>query len=321
MRAILGAAVLLCCGAAAAAEHVPDYPSRPIRVIVPFAPGGGADLNARIIGPRLTEKFGQPVVTDNRPAAAGVVGNDLAAKAAPDGHTLLIATSTLASAPAIYKKLPYDALRDFAPISLTFSSPLVVVVHPSVPAKTMKELIDYARANPGKINYGSSGSGGPPHIAGEMLKSMAKIQMTQVPYKGIGPVLTALLGNEVQLTFSNTFSARPHIQAGRMRALAVTSAKRSESAPELPTVIESGLPGYQAGLWFGVMAPAGTSKAIVDKLHQEIVAIMRSPEVSKTIVTQGGDLIASAPAEFATIMREETVRLGKVMREAGVKPE
>ncbi len=306
---------------AMAAEGTPQYPWKPIRIVVPFAPGGGADLNARLLGPRLSEKFGQPVVADNRPAAGGVVGNDIAAKSTPDGHTLLIATPTLASAPAIHKKLPYDVLRDFAPVTLTFNSPLVVVVHPSVPAKTMKELIAYARANPNKLNYGSSGTGGPPHIAGEMLKTMAKLDITQVSYKGIGPALTALLGNEVQLTFSNTFVVQQHIKAGRMRALAITSLQRSQAAPELPTVVEAGLPGYEAGIWFGVMAPAGTPKSVIARLHQEIVTILRLPEVSQNIVTQGGDVVASTPEEFAKLLRNDIERLGKVIRDAGIKPE
>lgn len=321
MQTLVMVAAIFLNGAVVAAERAPAYPTKPIRVIVPFGPGGGADLTARLIGPRLTEKFGQPVVTDNRPAASGILGNELLAKAAPDGHTLGIATSTLSSAPAIYKKLPYDALRDFAPITQAFYSALVVVVHPSLPINTIKELIDHARANPGKLNYGTSGQGGPPHIAGEMLKSMAKIQMTPIAYKGIGPVLTALLGNEVQLTFSNTFSARPHIQAGRMRSLAVTSLKRLSSMTELPTVSESGLPGYEAGLWFGVIAPVATPKTIITKLNQEIVTIMRSPEVSKVIVTQDGEVVAGTPEAFAKVMRDETVSLGKIMRAAGIVPE
>jgi len=306
---------------ARAAERTPEYPWKTVRMVVPFAPGGGADLNARLLGPRLSERLGQPFVADNRPAAGGIVGNEIAAKSTPDGHTLLIATSTLASAPAIHKKLPYDVLRDFAPVALTVNSPLVVVVHPSVPAKTMAELIAYARANPNKLNYGITGTGGPPHIAGELLKSMTKIEIVPVLYKGIGPVLSALLGNEVQLTFSNTFVAQPHVKAGRMRALAVTSAQRSQAAPELPTVIEAGLPGYTTGIWFGVLAPAGTPKPVIARLNREIVAILRTPEISQTITAQGGDVVASTPEGFGKVLREETARLGKVIRDAGIKPE
>jgi tripartite-type tricarboxylate transporter receptor subunit TctC len=307
--------------AAPAAERTQEYPWKTVRMVVPFAPGGGADLNARLLGPRLSDRLGQPFVADNRPAAGGIVGNEIAAKSTPDGHTLLIATSTLASAPAIHKKLPYDVLRDFAPVALTVNSPLVVVVHPSVPVKSMQELIAHARANPNKLNYGITGMGGPPHIAGELLKSMTKIEIVPVLYKGIGPVLSALLGNEVQLTFSNTFVAQPHIKAGRMRALAVTSPERSQAAPDLPTVIESGLPGYTTGIWFGVLAPAGTPKPVIARLNREIVAILRTPEISQMIVAQGGDVVASTPEGFGKILRDETARLGKVIREAGIKPE
>jgi tripartite-type tricarboxylate transporter receptor subunit TctC len=314
-------AALTVCFTARAAERTQEYPWKTVRMVVPFAPGGGADLNARLLGPRLSDRLGQPFVADNRPAAGGIVGNEIAAKSTPDGHTLLIATSTLASAPAIHKKLPYDVLRDFAPVALTVNSPLVVVVHPSVPVKSMQELIAYARANPNKLNYGITGIGGPPHIAGELLKSMTKIEIVPVLYKGIGPVLSALLGNEVQLTFSNTFVAQPHIKAGRMRALAVTSPQRSQAALELPTVIEAGLPGYTTGIWFGVLAPAGTPKPVIARLNQEIVAILRTPEISQTIVAQGGDVVASTPEGFGKVLREETARLGKVIRDAGIKPE
>ena len=306
---------------ARAAERTPEYPWKAVRMVVPFAPGGGADLNARLLGPRLSDRLGQPFVADNRPAAGGIVGNEIAAKSTPDGHTLLIATSTLASAPAIHKKLPYDVLRDFAPVALTVNSPLVVVVHPSLPVKSMQDLIAYARANPNKLNYGITGMGGPPHIAGELLKSMTKIEIVPVLYKGIGPVLSALLGNEVQLTFSNTFVAQPHIKAGRMRALAVTSPQRSQAAPELPTVIEAGLPGYTTGIWFGVLAPAGTPTPVIARLNREIVAILRAPEISQTIVAQGGDVVASTPEGFGKVLRDETARLGKVIRDAGIKPE
>ncbi|HEY0335788.1 MAG TPA: tripartite tricarboxylate transporter substrate binding protein [Burkholderiales bacterium] len=306
---------------AVAAERVADFPWKPVRIVVPFAPGGGADLNARLIGPRLAEKFGQPVVTDNRPAANGIVGGDIVAKAAPDGHTVLLATSNFAANPAMYQKLPFDIVRDFSPITLTFNSPLVVVVHPSVPAKSIQELIAYARANPNKLNYGSSGAGGPPHLAGELLKAMAKVDIAHISYKGIGPVLTALLGNEVQLTFSNTFVVQQHMKAGRMRALAITSLQRSQAAPDLPTLAESGLSGYEAGIWYGVMAPAATPKAVVSRLNNEIVAILRLPDVSQSILAQGGEVVASTPEAFARILREDIVRLAKVIGEAGIKPE
>lgn len=318
--------LLIACGAllanlATAAERVQEYPWKSVRMIVPFAPGGGADLMGRIVGPRLTEKFGQAVVVDNRPAASGIVGAEIAAKSAPDGHTLFISTPSFTANVSLYKKLPYDIVKDFAPITIATNSPLVVVVHPSVPVKTMQELISYARANPNKLNYGSSGTGGPPHLAGEMLKSMAKIEIAQVAYKGIAPALTALIGNEVQLTFSNLFVAIGHVKAGRMRAIAVTSLKRSQANPEWPTVAESGLPGYEAGIWFGFMAPTGTPKPVINKLHKEITAILQQPDVRQNIQAQGGDVVASTPEEFANHLHAEIERLGKVIRDAGIKPE
>jgi tripartite-type tricarboxylate transporter receptor subunit TctC len=298
-------------GGAAAAERALQYPS--------FAPGGGADLMGRLVAPGLTERLGQPVVIDNRSASGGILGADIAAKSTPDGHTLLVATSNHAANPTMYKKLPYDIVKDFAPITLAVNSALVVVVHPSVPVKSVKELIAYARANPNKLNYGSSGAGGPPHIAGELLKSMAKIDMAHVPYKGIGPVLTAVLGNEVQLTFSNILVAQPHINAGRMRALAITSLERSQTIPEWPTVAESGLPGYEAGIWFGFLAPVATPKPIQARLHKEIASILQLPDVIKGIRAQGGDVVASTPEAFARILRNDIERLGKIMRAAGIE--
>lgn len=307
--------------AAHAAERTPEFPWKPVRLIIPFAPGGGADLTARMVGPRLSERLGQPVVYDNRPAAAGIIGAEIAAKASPDGHTVLIATASFAANPSIYKKLPYDILRDLTPISLAVSSPLVVIVHPAVPAKTMQELITYARANPSKLNYGSSGSGGPPHIAGEMLKSMAKIEMAHVTYKGIAPVLTALLGNEVQVSFANIFVSQPHVRAGRLRALGITSAQRSQAAPDWPTVAESGLPGYETTIWFGFMAPTGTPKPAITRLNSEIVRILKLPEVSQSVISQGGDVVASTPEEFGKRLRADIDKLAKVIRAAGIKPE
>jgi tripartite-type tricarboxylate transporter receptor subunit TctC len=304
--------------AAIGADRVAQYPTKPIRLILPFAPGGGADLTGRLVAPGLTERLGQPVVMDNRPASAGILGAELAARAAPDGYTLLISTSSFAANPSIYKKLPYDVVKDFAPITLAVNSPLVVVVHPSVPAKTMQELIAFARANPNKLNYGSSGSGGAPHIAGEMLKSMARIEMVHITYKGIGPVLTALLGNEVQLTFSNLFVAQPHITAGRMRALAITSAERSKAKPEWPTVAESGLPDYQTGLWFGFMAPAATPNPIIRRLHKELVSILTQPELVNNIRSQGGDVVAGTPEAFARTLRDDIARYEKIIRAAGI---
>jgi tripartite-type tricarboxylate transporter receptor subunit TctC len=300
---------------------VPGYPSKPIRILVPFAPGGGADLMARLVTVRMSDKLGQPMVVDNRPAASGIIATELAARAAPDGYTLLACTSNHAGYPWMYKKLPFDINKDFEYLTQATLSPLVVVVHPSVPAKSMQEFISYARSNPGKMNYGSSGAGGPPHIAGEMLKSMAKINLTHIVYKGVAPALTALLGNEVQMSFTNLFSGQPHIKGGRLRVLGITSTKRLQAAPDWPTIAESGVPGYEASIWYGFMLPANTPKPIVDVLHREITGILKLPDVSQTFVSQGGEVIASTPQEFRKAFANDVERLGKVIRDAGITAE
>ena len=304
-----------------AQSTVSGYPTKPIRILVPFAPGGGADLMARILTPRLMERLGQTVVVDNRPAASGIVATELTARAAPDGYTVLICTSNHAGYPGMYKKLPFDVRTDFEFVTQATLSPLVVVVHPSVPANTMQEFIQYARANPGKLNYGSSGSGGPPHIAGEMLNSMSKIKMTHVVYKGVAPALTAALSNEVQMTFTNLFSGQPHIKGGRLRVLAVTSQKRLQTAPDWPTVAESGVPGYEASIWYGVLLPAKTPRAIVNVLHREITGILNQPDVRQTFIAQGGEVIANTPEEFRKAFLHDVERLGNVIRAAGLQPE
>lgn len=316
------AALLLCVAPVVQAQTgVAGYPSKPIRILVPFAPGGGADLMARLVTVRMSDKLGQPFVVDNRPAASGIVGTELAARANPDGYTLLTSTSGHAAYPWIHKTLPFDIRKDFEYITQATLSPLVVVVHPSVPAKSMQDFISYARNNPGKLNYGSSGSGGPPHLAGEMLKSMAKIDLTHIIYKGVAPALTAALGNEVQLTFTNLFSGQPHIKGGRLRVLGVTSARRLQVAPEWPTVAESGVPGYEASIWFGFVVPAATPKPIVDVLHREITGILKQPDVAQTFINQGGEVIASSPQEFRKAFANDVERLGKIIRDAGIKAE
>ncbi len=315
--------LLLCIGspAAHAQSSVPAYPAKPIRILVPFAPGGGADLMARIITPRLMERVWQTVVVDNRPAASGIVATELTARAAADGYTVLICTSNHAGYPGMYKKLPFDVRTDFEFVTQATLSPLVLVVHPSMPANTMQEFIQYARNNPGKMNYGSSGNGGPPHIAGEMLNLMAKIKVTHVIYKGVAPALTALLGNEVQMSFTNLFSGQPHIKGGRLRVLGVTSVQRLKAAPEWPTLAESGVPGYEASIWYGVLLPAKTPLPIVTRLHREITGILKQPDVSQTFISQGGEVIANTPQEFRQAFNNDVERIGKVIRAAGLQAE
>ena len=257
------------------------YPARPVRVIVPLAPGGGSDYTARFIGARLSERLGQPVVVDNRPAASGIVGTDLVAKAAPDGYTLLLVFSTHAQSAQLFKKLPYDPIKDFAPITEVFATPLVLLVHPSQPIKTIKELVAYAKEHPGKLNYGTSGPGSSPHLMTELLNSMAGIQMAHVPYKGVASVMTALLGGELQIAYSNPVTGAPLWKAGKLRPLGMSGLKRSEAFPEIPTIDETGVPGYEALIWYGFMAPAKTPGAVVDRLHRDVVSVLKIPESGK----------------------------------------
>jgi len=312
--------VILCCAVTTTAlAGDPPYPVKPIRMLVPFAPGGGADLTARIVGPRLSERLGQSVIIDNRPAAGGIVAAEMVAHATPDGYTLLVPTSNHAANPSFVPKLGYDTLKDFAPITLAVVSPLVMVVHPSLPVKSLREFIAYAKANPRKLNYGSTGAGGPPHLAGELMKYMAKIEMTHVVYKGVSLAMTAVLSNEIQMTYGNIFVTQPHVRGGRLRALGITSLKRSQAAPDWPTIAEAGLPGYEASIWFGFMAPAKTPKAVITRLHREITSILQQPEVKQTIVSQGGDAVASTPAEFDKVVRDDVARIASLVKDAGLR--
>ncbi|HEX2829880.1 MAG TPA: tripartite tricarboxylate transporter substrate binding protein [Burkholderiales bacterium] len=294
------------------------YPARPVRLVVPFAPGGGTDITARYVATRLAEKFGQPVVVDNRPAAAGVLGADVVAKAAPDGYTVLVVSVTFVISSALQKGLPYDGRRDFAPITLLIASPLGLLIHPTVPAKTVNELVAYAKANPGKLNYGSSGAGSIAHLSTELFDSMAGVKMTHVPYKGVAAYTTAQLANEIQVGMSNLFSTMPHWKAGRLRLLAHGGAQRIDSMPDLPTIAESGVPGYEAMIWYGFMAPAKTPRAIVQTLYREIHAIAASPDARKLFASQGNEVLANTPEEFARTIAAESKKWGDIGRRLGV---
>ena len=298
-----------------------EFPTKPIRMLVPFAPGGGADIVARMIGPRLTERVGQSVIVDNRPAAAGIVAAEMAARATPDGHTLFVATSNHVANPAFMDKLPYDTLNDFAPVTLAVISPLVVTIHPSLPANNLQEFINYAKTNPGKLNYGSTGAGGPPYLAIELLNYMAKIKITHIVYKGISLVVTANLSNEIQVSAPNLFTGLPHVRGGKLRALGITSAKRSAVAPDWPTIAEAGLPGYEASIWYGFLAPAKTPQPVIARLNREITSILQSPEVKQTIVAQGGEVVGSTPAEFDKLLRDDVARIAALVKTAGLRAE
>ena len=296
-----------------------SYPSRPIRVIVPFAPGGGSDVLSRQLGPHLSERLRQPVVVDNRPASGGILGADLVAKAAPDGHTLLAITPTFVIGGLLRTSLPYDVFKDFAPVTLVISTPFGLLLHPSFPAKSVKEFIAYARSNPGKVNYGTSGAASSPHLTTELFSSLTGISMTHVPYKGIGLATAALLGNEVQLVFSNMFSTMGHWKAGRLRLVAHAGAQRREGIPEVPTIAESGVPGFEASNWYAYVAPARTPRAMVQRLHKEFVAVTQVPEVRQALVAQLNDVVVNTPEEFAKVLRIEADKWGGIGRKLGVK--
>ena len=312
-------AVLLCLAGLAQAQ---PYPVKPIHFIVPFPPGGGNDTVARAIAQQLGPDLGQPVVIDNRPGAGGSVGAELAAKSPPDGYTLFLAgVGSHAVNPNLHARLAYDPVRDFTPITLVATAPSVLVVNPAVPACTVAEFTAYARANPGKLNYASNGNGSAAQLAAAMYESMANVRMVHVPYKGIAPALTDLLSGEVQLMFGTVVALVPHIQAGKLRALAVTSRQRSALLPEVPSLAESGLPDYEAGSWYGVMAPAGTPREIVERLHGAIARALKQPDVAQRLAAEGAIVIGSTPAEFGAHIKAELARVGNVVRGAGIRIE
>ena len=305
--------------AAAAADA---YPAKPVRFVVAFPPGGGTDIIARSIAQKLAERIAQQVVVDNRPGAGGNIGTDMVAKSAPDGYTLLMGSAgPLAINASLFGKMPFDPIKDLAPVTLAASTPNVLVVHPALRAATLKELIALAKARPGEINFASSGHGTPAHLAGELFNLMAGVKMVHVPYKGAAPALADLLGGQVQIMFSTMPPALPHVRDGKLRALAVTSAKRSPAAPELPTVDETALPGFEANTWHGVVVPAGTPGAIVARLNREIVAILRLPDVVERFSSQGAEALGSTPEEFAAYIKSETLKWAKVVRDSGAKAE
>jgi tripartite-type tricarboxylate transporter receptor subunit TctC len=305
---------------AAAQDKAATYPTKPIRFIVPFAPGGGLDITARLIGQKLTEKWGPSVVIDTRPGAATIVGTEIASKAVPDGYTMLMITTTFAINPSLYPKLPYDPLKDFTPITQLNSQPNILVVSASAPAANVKELIAAAKAKPGTLTFATPGAGSAPHLSAELFKRTAGIDIVHVPYKGIPPAITDVIGGRVTMLFTTTISAAPHIKTGKVKGLALTSAKRLDSMPDLPTIGET-LKGYQAEAFQGMVAPAGVPRAIVDKLAQEVVAIVRLPEIGKTFEAAGAIPIGSRPVEFGAFLKAETAKWAKVIKDAGIKLE
>lgn len=311
--AIALAAATLSLGAAAQA-----YPTKPITIVVPFSAGGTTDILARLVGQYLTTELGQPVVVDNKAGAGGNIGGALAAKAPADGYTLFMGTvGTHAINAALYKKMPFDHVKDFAPLSRVANVPNLLVAHPSQPFKTVPEMIAYAKANPGKINFGSPGNGASPHLSGELFKSMAKVELTHIPYKGSAPAVSDLLGNQIAIMFDNMPSVIPHVRSGKLRAIAISTAKRSPELPDVPTIAEAGVPGYEAVSWFGLFAPAATPKPVLDKLSTALSKVLANPEVQKKISVQGGETVNETPAQFAAFIRSETTKWGKVVKESG----
>jgi len=296
-----------------------EYPAKAIRVVVPFPPGGGTDFMGRVVMQKVGENLGTTVVIDNRGGAGSSIGTEIVARSPADGYTVLIISGAHAINPSIYAKLPYDSVRDFATVTMFASGPALLVVHPSVPAKTVKELIALAKARPGQLNYASAGIGTPPHLSGELFKTMAGVNMVHVPYKGNGPAYTDLLGGQVTVMFPNVSTATAHVRAGKLRALAVTTKNRTPIAPELPTISEAGVPGYDVSSWYGLLAPAGTPPAVVLKLQREIARVLRLPDVSERLTSQGLDLLGNTPDEFAAILKSEIVKWAKVVKTSGAK--
>jgi len=310
----LGAGMLAAGPAAAQAA----YPTKPITIIVPFAAGGTTDILARVVAQALNKELGQSVIVDNRAGAGGNIGGQVAAKAAPDGYTLFMGTvGTHAINASLYKKMPFDPIKDFAPLTRVAMVPNLLVANPAQPFKTVKELIAYAKANPGKLNFGSSGNGSSIHLSGELFKSMAKVDMVHVPYKGSAPAVTDLLGNQIAIMFDNMPSAIQHVRSGRLRAIAVTTAKRSPELPNVPTIAEAGVPGYEATSWFGMFAPANTPPDIVTKLNTALVKVLANAEVKKKIADQGAEPYSEKPEHFADFINKESVKWGKVVKESG----
>lgn len=312
--------LLTCVTAAASAQ--PPYPSKPIRLIVAFASGGGTDVAARAVAHQLAALLSQQVVIDNRPGAGGAIGTEFGAKAAPDGYTLLVGSSAaFAIIPHLNPKLPYDPVRDFVPVGAFAKLVFVLDVHPSVPARSVRELIAIAKSHPARLNYGSSGQGATAHLATEMFMSQTGVKMTHVPYKGAGPAMTALIAGEVDVLFDSMLTTLPQARAGRIRPLAVTTLQRSALMPQLPTIDESGVKGYELVNWFGIFAPAGTPRAVIDRLNSAINAALRRPELNERLSSHGVEPFAGTPDDLASLVRNELAKYGKIIREADIRSE
>lgn len=301
--------------------HAAAFPKKPVRLVVPLSPGGPADTVARLIAPQVSERLGQPVVVDNRAGASTIVGSEIVARSPADGYTMLMITTTHTVNPSVIRKLPYDLVSDFTPVTMTASAPFAIVVHPQVAARNVKELIELARSRPGAINYGTSGIGSSMHLTTALFESVANVSMTHVPYKGAGPALTDLIGGQIQLVSSSALAALPHVVSGRLRAIAVTSLRRLGAMPSLPTVAESGFTGFESSSWNGVVLPAKTPQGIVSGLHRSIAAVVTSSPIAEKLAKEGAEAGGNSPAEFAAYIRSETTKWAAVIKRIGIKPE
>ncbi len=313
---------LFALAAFAATAHAQGYPAKPLRMIVAYPPGGGTDIVGRMVAQRLGETLGQSVVVENRGGASGNIGTEIAAHAAPDGYTILMGNvAPNAINVSLFKDLPFDPVADFAPVSLVASTPNILVVHPSVPARTVKEVIALARAKPGTLNFASAGVGSSSHLAGELFRILAGAEIVHVPYKGAGPAMVDVLSGQVQLYFATMPAAMPHVKSGKLVPIAVTSASRSQALPELPTVAESGVRGYEASTWYGLLAPARAPDAAVARLHEGVVRILGEHALRERLAEQGFEPVGDSPQEFAAYIKSEIAKWGKVVRDAGIRPE
>jgi tripartite-type tricarboxylate transporter receptor subunit TctC len=326
MRFVL-AAMLMALASAASSQEARStssgqtYPSRPIRLIVAFPPGGSVDTVARVIGPALGASLGQPIVVENRSGASGNIGTEQAARAKPDGYTLLIHTIPFVANASLYQRMPYDPIADFAPVSLLCASPAVLIVHPSLPARSVGQLLALAQSKPGALNYSAAGAGTNPHMAGELFNMLGNVDIVAVQYKGGGPALVAVLAGEVGITFQNISEAVPHVRSGKLRALGVTSAHRAAALPDVPTLAEAGVPGYEFTTWHGMLAPRGTPPEVVDLLNARLVQALRSNDVAPRFAQMGLDVVASTPGEFSAHLKKELDKWGKLIRERHIKVE
>ena len=322
VRAFLAAVVTALAVVVTAPGSAQLYPSKPIKIVVTFAPGGGADFVARVVAAKLGDALGQSVVVENRAGAGGGIGAEAVAKSPADGHTLLLgAAGTMTILPNLQEKVPFDSVKDFVPIGLVGSSPFVLALTPSVRANSVAELTALAKSNPGKLNYGSSGNGGAPHLAGELYKSTAGMDIVHVPYKGLSPAITDLLGGQLQILFADVGLVAPHLKAGKLKGIAVTGRTRSSVLPELPTMIEAGVSNYQAGTWYGILAPAGTPPAVVARINAELQKIVASPEIETQFAAQGIEPAGGTPEQFAALIRDDSAKWGKLIKAANIKSE